>query len=90
MNATHRNYCCIACFFFCMIQGILSRLLHDRTPGVRGEAVKALALVAGVADASAVRWLLLLGEVRFCLRFCFVSFGLDSFGLVCWFGLVLG
>ncbi|CAM9844077.1 unnamed protein product, partial [Ectocarpus sp. 8 AP-2014] len=43
-------------------RGILSRLLHDRTPGVRGEAVKALALVAAVADASAVRWLLLLGE----------------------------
>jgi len=31
---------------------------------VRGEAVKAMALVAGVADASAVRWLLLLGEVK--------------------------
>ncbi len=52
---------------FCSVigyQGILSRLLHDRTPGVRGEAVKAMALVAGVADASAVRWLLLLGEVN--------------------------
>lgn len=45
-------------------QGILSRLIHDRTPGVRGEAVKALAFVAAVADASAGRWLLLLGEVR--------------------------
>lgn len=44
------------------LQGILSRLLHDRTPGVRGEAVKALAYVAAVADASAGRWLLLLGE----------------------------
>ena len=50
------------------VQGILSRLLHDRTPGVRGEAVKSLALVAGVADASAVRWLLLLGEVRLVLH----------------------
>lgn len=44
-------------------QGILSRLLHDPIAGVRGEAVKALALVATVADASAGRWLLLLGEV---------------------------
>ncbi|CAN0314690.1 unnamed protein product, partial [Hapterophycus canaliculatus] len=43
-------------------RGILSRLLHDRTPGVRGEAVKALASVAPMADVTAVRWLLLLGE----------------------------
>lgn len=46
------------------LQGILSRLLHDPIAGVRGEAVKALALVATVADASAGRWLLLLGEVH--------------------------
>ncbi|CAM9679562.1 unnamed protein product, partial [Laminaria digitata] len=44
------------------LRGILSRLLHDPIAGVRGEAVKALALVATVADASAGRWLLLLGE----------------------------
>lgn len=54
-------------------QGILSRLLHDRSGGVRGEAVKALAFVAAVADASAGRWLLLLGEASCVTRAFFFS-----------------
>lgn len=63
-------------------QGILSRLLHDRSGGVRGEAVKALAFVAAIADASAGRWLLLLGEAS-CVMNVFVSWLWIHFTLRC-------